>query len=116
VMNNWAYYLSLRNENLDKAEKMGRKANQLVKDNSSYEDTYAWVLYKQKQYEEAKKWIEKALEHGGEKNGVILEHYGDLFFQLGQTEKAFEYWKKAKAAGKHSDLLDKKIADKKMYE
>jgi len=116
VMNNWAYYLSLRNDNLDKAEKMGRKANQLVKDNSSYEDTYAWVLYKQKQYDESKRWLEKAIEHGGEKNGVILEHYGDVLYQLGQTEKAFEYWQKAKSAGKYSDFLDKKISDKKMYE
>lgn len=116
VMNNWAYYLSLRNDNLDKAEKMGLKANQLVKDNASYEDTYAWVLYKKKNYEEAKRWQEKALEHGGEKNGTLLEHYGDILFQLGQTDKAFDYWQKAKATGKHSDLIDKKIADKKMYE
>ncbi len=116
VMNNWAYYLSLRNDNLDKAEKMGLKANQLVKDNSSYEDTYAWVLYKKKKFEEAKRWQEKALEHGGEKNGTLLEHYGDMIYQLGQTDKAFEYWQKAKSTGKYSELLDKKIADKKLYE
>ena len=116
VMNNWAYYLSLRNDNLDKAEKMGRKANQLVKDNSSYEDTYAWVLYKQKHYDEAKRWQEKALEHGGEKNGTLLEHYGDILFQLGQADKALDYWQKAKATSKYSEFLDKKISDKKMYE
>src|ERR1035437_9463861 len=116
VMNNWAYYFSLRNEKLDKAEKMGLKANQLVKDNSSYEDTYAWVLYKQKNYDEAKKWLEKAIQHGGDKNGVVLEHTGDVLFQMGQTDKAFEYWQKAKVAGKYSDMLDKKISDKKMYE
>ncbi len=116
VMNNWAYYLSLRNDNLEKAEKMGRKANVLAKDNPSYEDTYAWVLYKQKNYEEAKRWQEKALEHGGEKNGTLLEHYGDILYQLGQNDKAFEFWQKAKASGKYSDFLDKKIADKKLYE
>ena len=116
VMNNWAYYLSLRKETLDRAEKMGLKANQLVKDNSSYEDTYAWVLYKQKNYEEAKRWQEKALEHGGEKNGTLLEHYGDILFQLGQEDKALEYWQKAKSSGKYSDFLDKKLADKKLYE
>lgn len=116
IMNNWAYYLSLRNEQLEKAERMARKANQLVKDNSSYEDTYAWVLFKLKQYEEAKRWQEKAIEHGGEKNGTLLEHYGDILFQLGQTDKAMEYWKKAKETGRHSDLLDKKIAEKKLVE
>jgi tetratricopeptide (TPR) repeat protein len=116
IMNNWAYYLSLRNDNLDRAEKMGLKANQLVKDNSSYEDTYAWVLYKKKNYDEAKRWQERALEHGGEKNGTLLEHYGDILFQLGQTDKAYEFWQKAKATGKYSEFLDKKIADKKLYE
>ncbi|MFI5164089.1 MAG: tetratricopeptide repeat protein [Bacteroidia bacterium] len=116
VMNNWSYYLSLRNEKLDKAEKMGLKANQLVKDNSSYEDTYAWVLYKEKQYEEAKKWLEKAMEHGGDKNGVILEHYGDVLFQMGQSDNAYLYWQKAKVTGKYSEFLDKKISEKKMYE
>lgn len=116
VMNNWAYYLSLRNEKLDKAEKMGLRANQLVKDNASYEDTYAWVLYKQKDYLEAKKWQERALEHGGEKNGTLLEHYGDILFQIGQVEKAFDYWQRAKTTGKHSEFVDKKLADKKMYE
>jgi hypothetical protein len=47
---------------------------------------------------------------------VVLEHFGDVLFQMGQTDKAFEYWQKAKAAGKYSDLLEKKISDKKMYE
>jgi len=116
VMNNWAYYLSLRNDKLDKAEKMGLRANQIIKDNSSYEDTYAWVLYKQKNYEEAKRWLEKAFQHGGDKSGVIIEHYGDVLFQLGQPDKAMEYWQKAKIAGKHSDFLDKKLLDKQMYE
>ncbi len=116
VMNNWAYYLSLRNEKLDKADKMGRRANQLVKDNASYEDTYAWVLYKLKQYEEAKRWQERAIEHGGANNGTLMEHYGDILFQMGQLDKAFEYWQKAKLTGKYSDFLDKKLSDKKLIE
>jgi len=116
VMNNWAYYLSLRNDKLDRAAKMGLKANELVKDNASYEDTYAWVLYKQQKYDEAKRWQERALEHAGEKNGTLLEHYGDILFQLGQTDRAFEYWQKAKVAGKYSEFLDRKLLDKKMYE
>ena len=95
---------------------MSRHATQVTKDNASYEDTYAWVLYKKKQYEETKRWLEKAIEHGGDKDGVILEHYGDVLFQLGQPENAVEYWKKAKLIGKTSELLDKKLSDKKMYE
>lgn len=116
VLNNWAYYLSLRKENLDKAERMSRKSNQLVKDNPSYEDTYAWILYQQQNFEEAKKWQERALQHTPGVNGTLLEHYGDILFQLGQKDAALEYWLKAKESGKYSELLLKKINDKTLYE
>ena len=58
----------------------------------------------------------KAMENGGENSGTILEHYGDILFKLNQSEKAFEYWKKAKQSGDASGLLDQKIRDKKLYE
>lgn len=116
LLNNWSYYLTLRNDKLDKAEKMSLQANQLNKDNSSYEDTYAWILYKKKDYSEAKRWLERAMEHGGDKDGTVLEHYGDVLFQLGLYDNALEFWKKAKALGGTSDLIDKKLNDKKLYE
>ena len=116
VLNNYSYYLSLRGENLDKAEKMAKKANDLNPGNASYEDTYAWVLYKLERYEEAKIWMEEALKNDGEKNPVLLEHYGDILFKLGMTEEAYEYWKKADNAGEGSEFLEKKIKDKKLYE
>ena len=56
------------------------------------------------------------MENGGENSGTILEHYGDILFKLNQSEKAFEYWKKAKQSGDASGLLDQKIRDKKLYE
>ncbi len=116
VMNNFSYYLSLQNQDLDEAERMGKQMNIIVPDNSSYQDTYGWVLYKLGRFEDAKIWIAKALGSGGQTNDVILEHYGDVFYKLGDKENAFQYWNKAKAAGKGSEFLDKKIADKKLYE
>ncbi|HOZ83717.1 MAG TPA: tetratricopeptide repeat protein, partial [Bacteroidia bacterium] len=83
---------------------------------SSFLDTYGWILYQEGKYDEAKKWIEKAMENGGENSGTILEHYGDILFKLNQSDKAFEYWKKAKQSGDASGLLDQKIRDKKLYE
>ena len=74
--------------------------------------TLKWKI----KYDEAKRWQEKALEHSKDSNGTLLEHYGDILFKLGQTERAFEYWQKAKVAGKYSEFLDKKLLDKKMYE
>lgn len=116
VLNNYTYYLTLQAEDLDKAEEMGRKLNTLSPNNSSYQDTYAWVFYKLSKYEEAKKWILKALENGGSGNDIILEHCGDIFYKLGEKSKAIEYWEKAKKIGKGSEFLQKKIEDKKLYE
>ncbi|MEI8202642.1 MAG: tetratricopeptide repeat protein [Bacteroidota bacterium] len=116
VLNNYSYYLSLRNEKLDKAEDMAKKANDLVKNNASYLDTYAWVLYKEKKSTEAKAIIEKALQAGGDKNAVIVEHYGDILFVSGEKEKAFVQWNIAKTLGKASDLLDKKINERNLFE
>jgi tetratricopeptide (TPR) repeat protein len=117
VLNNYAYFLSLRNTNLDKAEAMSKKSNELAKANSSYLDTYAWILYAQKKYSDAKIWMEKALAVDGNKSPVLLEHYGDILYQLDMKELAMEYWIKAKNAGQgYSDFLDKKIQEKRLIE
>lgn len=95
ALNNYSYYLSLRSENLEKAEKMSLKSNQLNANQPTYMDTYAWVLYKMGKYKEAKEWILRALEYGGKGNAEILEHCGDIYYKLGDKELAAEYWKKA---------------------
>jgi len=116
VLNNYSYYLSVRGEKLEKAETMSKLSNELTPNQASFQDTYAWILYKEGKFNDAKEWLEKAMTNGGDKNGTILEHYGDVLFKLGQTEKAIDFWNKAKAAGEASDLLDKKISEKKLYE
>lgn len=116
TLNNYAYYLSVRNDKLEKAEKLAKKVNDLQPNTPSYMDTYGWVLYKMGKYAEAKEWIGKAIEKGAVNNAVILEHYGDVLYKLGETGQAVVYWEKAKQAGKGSALLDKKITDKKLYE
>lgn len=115
VLNNYSYYLSLRKENLEKAEEMSKRSNELDPKNGSFQDTYAWVLYQIGKYDEARKWIERSIENGG-KNAVILEHYGDILYKLGETEKAYQQWVDAKDKGTGSEFLEKKIADKKLYE
>lgn len=116
VLNNFAYYLSLRNSDLEKAEAMSKKSNELEPNNSSYQDTYGWILYQMKKYDDAKVWIGKALQTGGLSNSTLLEHYGDILFKLGETTEAIKYWNDAKKAGSTTDFIDKKIADKKLYE
>jgi tetratricopeptide (TPR) repeat protein len=116
VLNNYSYYLSLRSERLDKAEKMAAKAVEMDPYNSNNLDTYAWVLYKREKYTEALKWIKKALSNGGEDSGVVLEHYGDILYKLGKKEEAVEFWRKAKRQKDFSKLLDKKLEDGKLVE
>jgi tetratricopeptide (TPR) repeat protein len=115
VLNNYAYYLSLRGTNLDKAEEMAKKAVEMEPGNSSYLDTYGWVLFKMKKYGEAKTWIEKAIE-AGEESAVVLEHLGDVMWKLDDKKEAVKFWEKALKAGEGSEFLEKKVRDKSYYE
>lgn len=115
ALNNYAYFLSLRGEKLQKAKEMSGGLVKKEPDNATYLDTYGWILYKLGEFEQAKEYLEKAVSNDGG-NGVILEHLGDVYFKLGRVEQALELWQKAKKAGDASDLLDKKLADKKLYE
>jgi tetratricopeptide (TPR) repeat protein len=62
VLNNYAYYLSLNKKDLQRAEEMSRKSNEIEPDNPTYLDTYAWVLYQLKRYEEAKQYMDRVVE------------------------------------------------------
>jgi tetratricopeptide (TPR) repeat protein len=116
VLNNYAYYLSLRNVKLDKAEEMSKKSNEIDRDNASYNDTYGWILYGLGKYEDAKLWLEKAVANGASNNSVILEHLGDVQYKLNNIDIALDYWIKAKNAGTGSENLERKIAEKKLIE
>ena len=95
---------------------MSAKSNDLEKNSSTYLDTYAWIFYKLERYEEAKIKMAKALEYGGSKSGVILEHMGDILYQLNEIEEAVEYWNKAKEVGDASEFIDQKLKERKLYE
>ncbi|MCK5369156.1 MAG: tetratricopeptide repeat protein, partial [Cyclobacteriaceae bacterium] len=115
VLNNYSYFLSLRKEKLDLAKKMSTKLISRSPDNSTYLDTHAWVLFVRGEYKEAKIYIEKALD-GDDISGTIIEHYGDILFKLGDIDSAVKQWQKAKGMDETSELIDKKIANRKLYE
>lgn len=117
VLNNYSYFLSLRKDKLDRALTMSTMLIERNPNSPTYLDTHAWVLYVRKEYAKARTFLEKAV--AADPNGVsgtILEHYGDVLFQLGEKDKAVEQWKKAKQKGENSQQLDKKIASGKLYE
>jgi tetratricopeptide (TPR) repeat protein len=113
VLNNYAYYLSLRKEQLDRAEKLSKKANQLQPGNRNYMDTYGWILFQQKKFTEAVEWLSAASKIGAP-NPTILEHYGDALFRTGRTGEALKQWEAARNAGGASEELIRKIRGKKM--
>ena len=116
VLNNYAYYLSLRKINLQKAKIMSFKCNELEPKNSTYQDTYAWVLYQLEDYKNAKVWLEKALNNGGDLSPVIIEHYGDVLYKLGDIDAAKKQWKKALDLGEAGPFLYKKVNEGVFYE
>ena len=116
VLNNYSYFLSLRKEKLDLALSMSEKLVNQHKDNPTYLDTYAWVLYIRKDYKKAKEYLELAMKDSSGVSGTIVEHYGDVLFKLGERENAMAQWKKARKMGETTELLDKKIATGALHE
>jgi tetratricopeptide (TPR) repeat protein len=119
VLNNYAYYLALRKEQLPKAAQMAKHANELQPNNASFEDTYAWVLFKMANYEQALIWIELALSHSETQTATLMEHYGDIIYFLTKKDaavQAIEKWKVAKTLGAGSEQLSEKIKEGKWIE
>jgi len=109
VLNNYAYYLSIRGIELDKAEKMAKKANDLSPNVASFQDTYGWVLFKKENYQNALFWVNEALKNGGDEDPVVYEHRGDIQMKLNKVDEAVESWKKALQYGGDPEILNGKI-------
>ncbi|MBL7850245.1 MAG: tetratricopeptide repeat protein [Cyclobacteriaceae bacterium] len=112
VLNNYSYYLALRKEHLEKAERMAAQVIKENPDNSTYLDTYAWVLYQRDKFKEARKVMEQALVLPGV-SSVHYEHYGDILFQLGEVDNAVRQWEKARSMTNDHEVLDRKIANRR---
>lgn len=126
-LNNYAYYLSLKNEQLEKAEQMSYHAVKLEPRNKTYLDTYAWVLFMQQDYTTARMYMDRVVNpeladstimDDPEVNAVLLEHAGDIYAHCEQTDTALRLWglalQKAQQRGeKPNKVLRKKLKKKK---
>ena len=97
VLNNYAYYLSLRKEDLEKAKTMALHAVELEPNNAIYLDTYAWVLYQKGEYKAAEAQMEKAVKLLKSPDKTYYQHYADILDKVNKPEKAAEYRNKANA-------------------
>ncbi|MBI9066286.1 MAG: tetratricopeptide repeat protein [Salinivirgaceae bacterium] len=113
VLNNYAYYLSLENKDLKRAAEMSLKTIIAEPNNPTYLDTYAWILFMQKNYKEALIYIEKTIQFDLDPSDVVIEHYGDILFFNDRIEDSIIQWNKAKLKGEGSGYLDEKIKQKK---
>ncbi len=116
AMNNLAYYLSVRKKDLDKAALYAKNANELEPNNPTFQDTYAWVLFRQGKYKEALVWIQKAIKGSNTPSAVLLEHYGDVLAMNGNVKDAIKQWEKSLLIADEEVKVDKikqKIKEKK---
>jgi tetratricopeptide (TPR) repeat protein len=109
ILNNYSYFLSLRQKKLDMAEKMSKKTILAEPENYTYLDTYAWVLFNRGNLKKALEYIEKAFQFNGSGDPDILEHYGDILDKLGKKSEAVRYWKLSIEKGNDSERMTKKI-------
>ncbi|MBP3788311.1 MAG: tetratricopeptide repeat protein [Prevotella sp.] len=112
-LNNYAYYLSELGVQLDKAERMSSLAIKAEPENGTYLDTYAWILFMQKRYEEALVYINKAVASDSLHSSVILEHAGDINAMNGHIDEAVNLWQEALKGDPDNKILNRKIRRKK---
>jgi len=116
-LNNYAYFLSEEGRELPKAEQMSYRTVKSEPGNATYLDTYAWILFKQQRFEEARIYIDQAVAADSAQSAVIIEHAGDIYMMSGDTAKALEYWQKALELDEEENaLLQRKIKLKKYIE
>jgi len=116
ALNNFSYYLSLRGEKLEIAERMSEKSLQLRPNEANFLDTYGWILYKEGKFQDAKTYIQQAIDHTDSNNedASLWNHLGDVEYKLGNKDKALEYWKKAVSKGLDSDEIKLKIKEQQL--
>ncbi len=109
VLNNYAYFLSVEGEQLDKAEEMSKRTVNRNPKSAVYLDTYGWILFRMGNFPEAIKYLQQAVDNDPQKSAEIMEHLGDAQFQNGQKEEAMINWKAAEEKGGGTDKLADKI-------
>jgi len=111
ALNNYAYYLAVRAEKLERAVECAVRAVELSPGNANFEDTYAWVLHRSGDHEGALTWIELALFHEGDlPSANVLEHAGDILSAMGKVVEAQNRWQEALSAGGDPVRIQSKMA------
>lgn len=108
AMNNYAYNLSVRGVELERAKELALKAIELDTENAAYLDTVGWVYFKLGDYDRARRFIKAAIDTGGA-SAEVFEHLGDVYEQLGDLDEAKKWWKQALELDDTRTHLNEKI-------
>ena len=109
VLNNYAYFLSLEERDLERALKMAEEATTLTANNSTYLDTRAWVLHKLGRNDEAKRIMRQAISLDTANSADLQVHYGDILAALGERFMAEVYWRKALDNGYDKGSIEQRL-------
>lgn len=115
ALNNCAYYLAVEGRDLDKAEEMSARTIKERPDDATSLDTYAWVMFRKKNYTEAMAYIDKAIANSEDPSEELYHHAGDIYFMNGEPQKALEFWEKALALDPDNELLQRKVKHKTYF-
>ena len=109
AFNNFAYSLAERNEQLNFALELSRKAVQLVPESAAYLDTMGWILFRIGNNTMALDYIKQSIEIEND-NAIVLEHLGDVYKANNNISDAKIYWKKAFNINPENEELEKKLS------
>ena len=114
VINYLAYSWIEKEINIKKSLKMLRKANTLRPNDGYIIDSLGWALFKLKNYKEAKKHLELAVQYMPS-DPVVNDHYADALWRNNKTLQARYYWNYVLRLKETEEELKKKIEKKLLF-
>jgi tetratricopeptide (TPR) repeat protein len=100
------YLWADRNEELHRALELIQMAVEQRPDSAAYLDSLGWVHYRLGNFEQAEHWLRRSIELGGDADGTVLAHLGEVLAALGRDPEAREILRRALDLGpEHPDLV-----------
>ncbi len=109
VLNNYAYFLGEEGRDLEKALGMSERACELRGNDPTLLDTRGWILYKLGRYEEARKIMLQAISYDTSDSEVLLFHYAEILYAMGEDFMAEVYWKRALKNGYDPEIIVQRL-------
>lgn len=95
ALNYLGYTWADLNRNLDEARELIERALELDPENDAYLDSMGWVLFRLGDFEEARRYIERAIANATDPDPTLYDHLGDVMQALNEPVAAAEAWRKS---------------------